>query len=431
MKCNYSCGTNDHAFSRRRFLGSAVGGAAAGFGLSHLVLPANAALMAAQQKQVLVVWMAGGLSQLESWDPKPHTETGGPFRDIETSVPGVRICELLPKTAMQMHHLTLVRGVNTHKDTQNDHGKGQYLMTTGRPQLPAQEYPHLGSVMARYLGAETDPLPGYIHITPGGGGRGGSEAAFLGPKYGALYLGNGQAPANTARPGNVAMEADNARHALRGRINDRFAANRRTAETDAYMTSYEQARQLMERREVFDVSKESQTDRERYGNHDLGRQCLLARRLLEAGVTYVQVTHSNYDTHNENFTFHLEQLGEFDQAFSNLIADMAARGLLQHTMVVVMSEFGRTPGVNYLYGRDHWDTAWSVVMGGCGVKAGQIYGKTNDKGTEVVDGQVSAGDLFHTYCQAVGLDPTADFPGVGRPIQIGDPTAKVIKELLA
>ena len=148
-------------------------------------------------------------------------------------------------------------------------------------------------------------------------------------------------------------------------------------------------------------------------------------------MTYVQVTHSNYDTHNENFTFHLEQLGEFDQAFSNLMDDMAARGLLKHTLVVVMSEFGRTPGVNYLYGRDHWDTAWSVVVGGCGVKAGQVYGKTNEKGTEVVDAQVSAGDLFHTYYQAVGLDPTGDFPDVGRPIQMGDPTAKVIKDLLA
>ena len=430
MKCNYACGTNEHTVSRRSFLGGVAAGAA-GFGLGHLIQPVNAALMAAQQKQVLVVWLAGGLSQLESWDPKPHTETGGPFRDIETSVPGIRISELLPRTAQQMHHLSIVRGLNTHKDTQNDHGKGAYLMTTGRPQLPAQEYPHLGSVMARYLGAETDPLPGYIHITPGGGGRGGSEAAFLGPRYGALFLGNGQAPANTARPGNLAAEADAARHAMRGRLNDRFAAGRRTAETDAYMTSYEQARQLMERREVFDVNLEPQRDRDRYGNHDLGRQCLLARRLLEAGVTYVQVTHSNYDTHNENFTFHLEQLGEFDQAFSNLMDDMAARGLLKHTLVVVMSEFGRTPGVNYLYGRDHWDTAWSVVVGGCGVKAGQVYGKTNEKGTEVVDAPVSAGDLFHTYDQAVGLDPTGDFPDVGRPIQMGDPTAKVIKDLLA
>jgi hypothetical protein len=430
MRCDYACGTTDHLASRRRFLGSVAAGAA-GFGLSQFLRPATAALLAGQQKQVLVVWLAGGLSQLESWDPKPHTETGGPFRDIETSVAGVRICELLPRTARLMHHLAIVRGLNTHKETQNDHGKGQYLMHTGRPQLPAQEYPHFGSVMARYLGAESDPLPGYIHITPGGGGRGGSEAAFLGPRYGALFLGNGQPPANTALPGAMNPEADAARHALRSHVNDRFATRRRTAETDAYMTSYEQARQLMDRRDVFDVNREPERDRARYGPHDLGRQCLLARRLLEAGVTFVQVTHSNYDTHNENFSFHLEQLGEFDQAFSNLIDDLAARGLLQHTLVVVMSEFGRTPGVNYLYGRDHWDTAWSVVLGGCGVKAGQAFGKTNNKGTEVSDGQVSAGDLFHTLFQAVGLDPTSDFAGVGRPIQMGDPTGKAIQDLLA
>jgi uncharacterized protein (DUF1501 family) len=433
MRCDYACGTAAHTVSRRGFLGGLAAGvgAAAGFGLSSFVRPANAAVLAGAQRQVLVVWLAGGLSQLESWDPKPHTETGGPFRDIETSVPGVRISELLPRTARLAHHLALVRGLNTTKETMSDHGKGQVLMQTGRPQLPGQEYPQLGSVMARQLGGVADPLPGYIHITPGGGGRGSSEAAFLGPRYAPLYLGGGGAPENTARPGGLTAEADAARHALRARANDRFAGRRRTAETEAYTTTYEQALQLMERREVFDVSKEPERDRERYGASDFGRHCLMARRLLEAGVTYVQVTHSNYDTHNENFTFHLEQLGEFDQGFSNLIDDMAARGLLQHTLVVVMSEFGRTPNVNFLYGRDHWDAAWSVALAGCGIKGGQAYGRTNEKGTEVADGQVGAGHLFHTYLEAVGLDPTAEYEGIGRPVQVGDPTAATIRELLA
>lgn len=433
MRCHYACQTEAHELSRRRFLGGIAAGvgAASTFGFSRFVRPAAAMRLAAQQKQVLVVWLAGGLSQLESWDPKPHTETGGPFRAIETSVPGIWISELLPKTARLMHHLALVRGLDTSAATQNDHGKGDYLMHTGRTQMPGQVYPRLGSVMARYLGSETDALPGYIHITPGGGGVGRNEAAFLGPRYAPLYLGSGSAPSNTQRPAGLTMESDEARHALRARVNDRFARRRRTAETEAYTTTYEQARQLMEKTNVFDVSKEPAADHARYGTHDFGRHCLLARRLLESGVTFVQVTHSNYDTHNENFTFHLEQLGEFDQGFSNLIEDMAARGLLQHTLVVVMSEFGRTPGINYLYGRDHWDAAWSVALAGCGIRAGQAFGKTNEKGTEVVDQKVGGGHLFHTYLRAVGLDPSFDFEEDGRPIQLADPSAKVIRELLA
>jgi uncharacterized protein (DUF1501 family) len=401
-------------------------GLSAGFG--QFVRPAAAEQLAKEQKQILVIWLAGGASQLETWDPKPKTETGGPFRAIETSVPGIQICELLPRTALQMHRLALVRGINTNE---NDHGKGHYLMHTGRPQAPGVQYPHLGSLAAKFLANGSEPLPGYIHITPGGGGLGGSEAAFLGPKYGALYLGNGQPPGNTARDGATSEAADVARHDLRRHVNDRFANRRRTAETEAYTTTYEQALQLMKRREVFDVTKEPVRDQERYGSHNFGRHCLLARRLLEAGATFVQVSHSNYDTHNENFAFHLEQLGEFDQGFATLIDDLAQRGRLERTLVIVMSEFGRTPQINSLYGRDHWGTAWSVAMAGCGLKAGTVVGKTNPKGTEVIDRQVGGGHLFHTYLKAVGLDPMNDFQVDGRSIRIADPAATPITELLA
>ena len=187
----------------------------------------------------------------------------------------------------------------------------------------------------------------------------------------------------------------------------------------------------MTRREVFDVSKEPAQELDRYGTHDFGRHCLLARRLIESGATFVQVSHSNYDTHNENFDFHLEQVGEFDQSFATLIDDLAARGLLRHTLVVVMSEFGRTPQINYLYGRDHWGTAWSVCLAGAGIKPGNVVGKTNARGTEVVDKQVGGGHLFHTYLRAVGLDPTESFETDGRVIQLADPTARAIDELLA
>jgi hypothetical protein len=428
MDCNYACGSADHVISRRSFLGSAATGLGLVSGFSALARPAVSAELKRRERQVLLIWLAGGASQLETWDPKPKTDTGGPFRSIETSVPGVRISELLPLTAQQMHRMALVRGVNTKED---DHGKGYYMMHTGRREAPGQEYPHLGSLAAKYLTIDENALPGFIHIQPGGGGLGRNEAAYLGPKYASLVLGNGHSPANTTRAGSLDDRGAAGREALLHHLNDRFARRRRTAETDAYTTTYEQSLKLMAKRDVFDVTKEPARDLARYGTHDFGRHCLLARRLLEAGATFVKVTHSNYDTHNENFDFHLEQVGEFDQSFSALLDDLARRGRLEHTLVIVMSEFGRTPQINHLYGRDHWSAAWSVALAGAGIKPGVVLGKTNANGTAVVDGQVHAGHLFHTYLRAVGLDPSESFEIDGRAIQVADPTASAIRELLA
>jgi hypothetical protein len=238
-------------------------------------------------------------------------------------------------------------------------------------------------------------------------------------------------PANSARPSSLSEAADEQRNSIRKKLNDRFANRRRTAETDLYTYSYEQAQDLMRRRDVFDLTKEPAKEHDRYGKSEFGQHCLLARRLLEQGVTYAQVSHSNYDTHNENFSFHLEQLGEFDQGFSVLIQDLHDRGMLESTLVVVMSEFGRTPRINARYGRDHWGTAWSVCLGGAGIQAGAVIGKTNDKGTEVTDREVDHGNLFHTYLSAVGLDTTDAFKIGGRDFPLADPSKEPISELLA
>ncbi len=188
----------------------------------------------------------------------------------------------------------------------------------------------------------------------------------------------------------------------------------------------------MERRDVFDVTKEPARDLDRYGTHDFGRHCLLARRLLEAGVTFVKVTHSNYDTHNENFDFHLEQVGEFDQSFSALLDDLAQRGRLEHTLVIVMSEFGRTPRINHLYGRDHWSAAWSVALAGAGIKPGVVLGKTNANGTAVVDGQVHCRAFVpHLPARRRARSRPKRSRSTAAPIQVADPTASAIKELLA
>jgi uncharacterized protein (DUF1501 family) len=325
-----------------------------------------------------------------------------------------------------MHRLALIRSINTNE---NDHGKGRYLMETGRPQTPAVEYPHLGAVAAKALADDRSPLPGHIHVSAGGGSRR-NDAAYLGPKYGSIVVGYaGGGLANSTRP--IAPERDALRQQLRRQSNDHFLNRRRTAEMDAYTQSYEQALQLMERRDIFDISKEPPSFLEKYGDHDFGKQCLMARRLLENGITFAQVSHSNYDTHNENFDFHLEQLAEFDQSFSALIDDLAERGMLESTLVVVMSEFGRTPYINQYYGRDHWGTSWSVALAGAGLQAGAVIGKTNDKGTEVVDRQIDHRHLFHTYLKAVGLDSRDEFQIDGRSVPMADPSAGPIEELLA
>jgi len=426
MKCNYACGSAEHQLGRRAFLGGFAGGIAAG-GTAFFTRPAAAKKLSKDQKRVLVFNMAGGMSQLESWDPKPGTPTGGPFRAIPTAVPGTHITELLPMTAKLMDQLSIVRSVNTKE---NDHGKGHYKIFTGRDKTPAADFPKLGAVAAKALTPESNSLPGHIVITPSGSGNRGNDSAYLGPKFSSISL-NGKPPQNTSRAKDLTEASDNSRNDFRRTVNNRFLAKRRTALTDAYTYSYEQALQLMKERDVFDVSKEPAADLERYGKYDLGRHCLLARRLLENDITFVQVTHSNYDTHNENFNFHLEQMGEFDRSFSALVSDLFERGMLDSTLILVLSEFGRTPNINRYYGRDHWGTAWSVLVSGAGTQRGAVIGKTNENGTAVTDGEVNHGHLWHTYLRAVGLDSFGSFDIEGREVPMADPQFQPIEALLA
>lgn len=429
MNAHYACNSSAHAVSRRQFLAGTAAGAVGMLGFQDMLTPANAEEIRRQDKRVLVIFLAGGVSQLETWDPKPGTNTGGPFQAIPTTVPGVHISELLPHTANQAHRLAIVRGVNTAQD---DHGEGAYIMQTGRRRNPAERYPHLGSVVAKLIADENSPLPGYIHVTPRGDSSfNRNDSAFLGPRYASVTLGDGQPPANLIRPATLTELADAERNDLRARVNNRFTQTRRSADTEAYTNSFGQAQQVMARRNLFDLSQEPMSMRERYGNQEFGRHCLLARRLLEAGVSFVKVTHSNYDTHHENFDFHIEQLGEFDKTFATLLDDLEQRGMLDKTLVIVMSEFGRTPTINRNYGRDHWSRAWSVAMAGCGIQGGACIGRTNDNGTAVTDRQVNGGHLFHTYFRALGLNSTRNHHHEGRPIPMADPAATPIQEVLA
>lgn len=429
MRCHYACHSPEHTLSRRRFLAGAAAGAGGLLGFSVLNQPAAARALSSAQKRVLMIFLHGGVSQLETWDPKPGTDTGGPFRAIPTSVTGTHVCELLPHTATQMHRLALIRGINTAED---DHSKGNYLMQTGRRIEPAQDYPKLGSVVSKLLSPDDSPVPGYVHITPAGeGGFNRSEAAYLGPKYASVVLGDGKPPVNLLRPAGLTEEADQQRNAVRAKADQRFNQRRRSAEIEAYVQSFEQAAQLMKQRQLFDISSEPAATADRYGRHDFGRHCLLARRLLENGVTFVNVMHSNYDTHYENFDFHIEQMGEFDRTFATLMDDLAQRGMLESTLVIVMSEFGRTPKINRLYGRDHWSKAWSIALGGCGIKGGAVVGKTNANGTAVTDREVNQTHLWHTYMKALGLNPNKNFYIDARPMPVADPKGSPITEVLA
>ncbi len=429
MLCDYACHSSDHTVSRRGFLGRLLAGATGAFGLGSWASPALGKHLLSSHKRVMMIYLHGGVSQLETWDPKPGTDTGGPFRAIPTSVPGIHICELLPHTAKHMHRLAIVRGLNTAED---DHGKGDYIMHTGRRQDPAVQYPHLGAVCAKLLNADAQPLPGYIQIFPGGGSGSFSkqDSAFLGPKYASVGLPNGAPPINLFRPGSLTHEADRQREELRQKLSQRFARSRRTAQTEAYLQSFDQAAQFVQKGYVFDIDREDPKLADQYGRHDFGRHMLLARRLLENGATFVKVMHANYDTHHENFDFHIEQLGEFDRTFATFIEDLCERGLWDSTLVIVMSEFGRTPRINHLYGRDHWSKAWSVALGGCGIRGGSVAGKTNANGTAVVEGEVNAGHLFHTYYQALGLDSKKQFYPGTRPVPLADPATQPIREIL-
>jgi hypothetical protein len=421
--------------NRRAFLESAVAGSVgSAVGLGGILTGSRAIAdqFKAGHKQVLNIFLHGGVSQLETWDPKPNTDTGGPFRAIPTSVPGTHICELLPHTAQQMHRLSIVRSLDTKN---GNHARGVVEMTTGRKETPGTDYPHLGAVAAKVLTPESFSLPGHILVRQSPGKRNVEsefhKAAYLGPRFASMAIYDAKPPEFGDGPDAITAEVDQRRNAFRDRINDRFAGRRRTADTEAYNFSFDQARELVAQRHVFDAAREPAADQERYGTSPFGKHCLLARRLLEHGVPYVQVNHADYDTHHENFNFHIEQLGEFDLPFAMLVADLADRGMLENTLICVMSEFGRTPKINKTYGRDHWGTAWSVAFAGTGIQTGAVIGKTNKNGTAVVEREVDHGHIFHTILQAAGIDSTGEFHVGGRRFPMADPAKSGISELLA
>ena len=425
----YECNSREHELSRRQMLG-ALGGAAAGtLGMGSLLQPAIAEQVRAKQKQVLFIWLDGGISQLESWDPKPNTEFGGPFRSIPTSVPGVHFSELMPDSAKCMHKLAVIRSMCTKDE---NHSSGVPRIQRGDPKNRGVTYPYIGSALSKLVPPADNDLPRYIWIKPGRGGFIWQDAGFLGAKYGCLALGEGKPPIHINRPESISDETDGARNELRQKANARFRRRRRNSEIDAYESSYDMAMKLMKRKDLFDDSLLSPKDVERYGTHPLGKHMLQARRLLEAGVMFVKVNSYHWDTHGDNFNMHLDLVPQIDKPFAAMIEDLDQRGMLENVLVVLMSEFGRTPKINQRIGRDHWPEAWSLAMAGCGLKQGLVVGKTTPEGAWVDSTEYDIGHLFHTIFHAMGIDSKkTEYNNNGQPLPIAHDDCFRIKEVMS
>ncbi|MBM4069394.1 MAG: DUF1501 domain-containing protein [Planctomycetes bacterium] len=428
MKHPHSCNSSEHALTRRQMLQS-LGVIAGATGVAGLAEPIFAQQARRRQKQVLFVWLDGAMSQLESWDPKPGTQFGGPFKSIQTRLPGVRLSELMPRMAERMNRFAIVRSMHTRFE---DHSQAVDPIQRGDPKNRGVPYPFLGSAVSKLLGDQGSGLPPYIHIKPGSGGFFYQDAGFLGAEYGALTLGDGNPPANLAAPEGVTAEIDRARSELREAVNQRFLRHRTRLLSNTYEHTFRIARQMMNHRSLFDPARLGRKDLDRYGGTEFGRHMLQARRLLEAGVTFVKVTMYHWDTHGDNFNCHLSGVPQVDQALSAVLDDLTDRGMYEHTVVVVLSEFGRTPKINGRIGRDHWPECWSLGIGGGGIRPGVVIGATSAKGTFNAGAEYDIGHVFHTIFRALGINPDkTEYDNNGQPLPIAHEDCSAIRGLLA
>jgi hypothetical protein len=428
------CGSPDHAIDRRGFLGAA-GVAATGFaasmtGLDVLQAPALAAELKKQQKRVIMLWLAGGASQLETFDPKPGAVTGGPFRAIKTSVPGVQISELMPEMAKRMQHTCIIRSLNTRN---GDHGSGAKLMMRGRRDEPSLQYPDLGAVLARELGRADSKVPDYVsyYFATEGRGMAPGSAGFLGARYAPMEMYAGMIPDNIRKLPDISELDHVGRADLRELLSRQFSNGRQSSTLASHTEAYQRVRGLMASESLFDISKEPQSMRDKYGHTLFGEQVLVARRLIEAGCPFVRVGRAWWDSHGQNFETHQELVPELDYVMAALIDDLKDRGLLEHTLIVTLAEFGRTPQINASLGRDHFASAWSTSLTGCGIKGGACYGKTDATGNRVADGEIGAAQLFATIYRALGINPHKNYYVGSRPVPLTDPGTKEVKEVLA
>jgi hypothetical protein len=368
-------------------------------------------------KHVILLWLAGGASQLETWDPKPGRPTGGPFAKIQTSVPGIEISELLPKMSTRLSETAIIRSLNTKIA---DHGTAYTLMDTGRTPEPSLKFPHLGAVLARELGNRDSQVPDYVTMYTSTEGRRQGSAGFLGGRYNPMFLTDKMVPSDIKRLEAISDADHQDRAELRDFIASVFAREHSHAMFDAHNSAFGRVRGLMASDHLFDIDKEPQSMRDHYGPTQFGQQCLIARRLIEAGVPFVKVARAWWDSHGQNFETHRELCADLDQCMAALLDDLKARGLLDNTLVITLGEFGRTPKINGSLGRDHFASAWSCTLSGCGVRGGSLFGKSDEDGQTVIEGEMNAGDLYATIFAALGIDHQKEYMVGSRPVPIAD-----------
>jgi hypothetical protein len=392
-----------------------------------------------RRKSCILLWMSGGPSQIDTFDPKPGHANGGPYKPIQTAVPGILLGEHLPKLAKEVKDLAIIRGMSTKE---GDHGRATYNLRTGYlPEGPIR-YPTLGSLVAKELEDSSAELPGFVSIAPA---RAFSPQAFtsgfLGPRFAPLIVGERSAGAggrpsmkvaDLELPGGIAPTRADDRLGLMESLAGDFQANHPGVSPLSHHDAYARAVRMMRSQaaKAFELEQETDAVRDAYGRNPFGQGCLLARRLVEKGVPFVEVTLSSvdgrnnglgWDTHAQNFEAVAGLSKVLDAGFATLMADLRARGLLDSTLIVWMGEFGRTPKINETAGRDHYPNAWSTVLAGGGLKGGQAIGDTGADGMEVRDRRVSTGDLLATVMQGLGIDPTAqNIAENGRPIRLVD-----------
>lgn len=396
------------------------------------------------KRSCILLWMNGGPSTIDLWDLKVGHENGGPYKEIEAA-PGLKIGEHLPKIARHGKNLAVLRGMSTKE---GDHARGTYLMRTGQlPGFAGIQYPSIGGLLSKELGDPKAELPNFVSIAPQ---RFFSQDAFgpgfLGPLHAPLVVAdnqfnNGQGGnidallkvADLDRPKSVDEPSHVARLDMLRDVQEDFAAARPGSVAKSHAAAYDRAVRLMQSEggKVFDLTTEDAKTRDKYGRNLFGQGCLLARRLVEKGVSFVEATLGNWDTHGNNFELVKGLCGTLDAAWGALMDDLKDRGLLETTTIVWMGEFGRTPKINQGKGRDHFPNAWSTVIAGGGVKGGQAVGKTSKDGTTVEERVTTSADFLATVCLALGIDPTkTNMSNVQRPIPIADRGANAVTEVI-
>ena len=437
---------NRPGITRQSFLRA---GALSFLGATHLDLlrlagsEAFAATSPVKAKACILLWLEGGISHLDSWDVKANSG----FRRIATNAPGVQISEIFPGVAKHMDKLSIIRSMRTQE---RNHPQGTIETLCGHRPNPALKFPSVGSIVSKELGSRDNMPPFVVVPLPTEGDFFNYEEAyrsgFLGPAFDSMILPDPSKPdfvvPDLSLPKSISAEAIDDRRTMLKIVDQYYRQKENTTEFAKMDTFHEQALRMIlspHVKEAFNISQESEKMRDRYGRTRVGQSVLLARRLVEAGCRFVTAagyTHGQWDTHGENDKRLRDTLAPMlDQSLSALMEDLAQRGLLESTVVLVTGEFGRTPTINPNRGRDHWPDCWSLLVGGGGIEGGRVVGASDERGANVAERPVSTGDLYATIYKAMGIDWTKTYMSpIGRPVYIAngfeDKMGEPLKELI-